>query len=114
MAKTQLYCSFCWKDEAHVAKLVAGPGVYICDACTNLALEIMQGSGATVTPDWDGMPDGELLGSLAPGAASIRAIDATIQAQVDRLRQRGVSWARIGEALGVSRQAAWERFSGQE
>jgi hypothetical protein len=27
------------------------------------------------------------------------------------LRTRGVSWTRIGEALGVSKQAAWERFS---
>jgi hypothetical protein len=27
------------------------------------------------------------------------------------LRERGVSWERIASALGVSRQAAWERFS---
>jgi biotin operon repressor len=30
---------------------------------------------------------------------------------VDTLRSREVSWADIGEALGVSRQSAWERFS---
>jgi biotin operon repressor len=27
------------------------------------------------------------------------------------LRERGVSWAEIGGALGVSRQAAWKRFT---
>jgi hypothetical protein len=30
------------------------------------------------------------------------------------LRDRGVSWTRVGEALGVSKQAAWERFSGED
>jgi biotin operon repressor len=30
---------------------------------------------------------------------------------VSELKQRGVSWDRIAAALGVSRQAAWERFS---
>jgi ATP-dependent Clp protease ATP-binding subunit ClpX len=34
-----------------------------------------------------------------------------LQQQVETLRKRGVSWADIGAALGVSRQAAWERFS---
>jgi ATP-dependent Clp protease ATP-binding subunit ClpX len=34
-----------------------------------------------------------------------------LQEHVDILRRRGVSWERIGEAMGVSRQAAWERFS---
>jgi ATP-dependent Clp protease ATP-binding subunit ClpX len=34
-----------------------------------------------------------------------------LQALVDALRAREVSWAQIAEPLGVSRQAAWERFS---
>jgi ATP-dependent Clp protease ATP-binding subunit ClpX len=34
-----------------------------------------------------------------------------MQEIVDTLRKRDVSWATIGEALGVSRQAAWDRFS---
>jgi AhpD family alkylhydroperoxidase len=33
-----------------------------------------------------------------------------LQGHVDELRKRGVSWEKIGQALGVSRQAAWERF----
>jgi hypothetical protein len=30
------------------------------------------------------------------------------------LRRRGVTWARIGTALGIARQSAWERFSGEQ
>jgi ATP-dependent Clp protease ATP-binding subunit ClpX len=36
---------------------------------------------------------------------------AGLQKTVDVLRGREVSWATIGEALGISRQAAWDRFS---
>jgi len=34
--KSKLSCSFCGKAHTQVAKLVAGPGVYICDACIAL------------------------------------------------------------------------------
>ena len=34
-----------------------------------------------------------------------------LQWVIDELRRRELSWADIGEALGISRQAAWERFS---
>jgi len=36
-----LRCSFCGKDETQVAKLVAGPKVFICDMCTAAAARIM-------------------------------------------------------------------------
>jgi len=39
-----LHCSFCGKDETQVSKLVAGPKVYICDACVATAREIMDKS----------------------------------------------------------------------
>ena len=37
-----LRCSFCRRDETQVAKLVAGPKVYICDRCVAIANQIMQ------------------------------------------------------------------------
>lgn len=37
----KLRCSFCGKSQEHVQKLIAGPGVYICDECVNLCNEIM-------------------------------------------------------------------------
>ncbi len=41
---TPLKCSFCGKNETQVAKLVAGPRVYICDACVAAARRIMDSS----------------------------------------------------------------------
>ena len=47
MAKTptnqdeQLLCSFCGKSQRQVKKLIAGPGVYICDECIDLCNEII-------------------------------------------------------------------------
>ena len=46
----KLACSFCGKTAAEVAKLVAGPSVYICDVCAAEAHRIMSdpsiGAGA--------------------------------------------------------------------
>ncbi|HLS59831.1 MAG TPA: ClpX C4-type zinc finger protein, partial [Virgibacillus sp.] len=39
--KGQLKCSFCGKGQDQVRKLVAGPGVYICDECIELCTEIV-------------------------------------------------------------------------
>ena len=37
-----LRCSFCRRDESQVAKLVAGPRVYICDRCAYETIRIME------------------------------------------------------------------------
>jgi len=114
MAKTQktpLYCSFCRKDEDTVAKLVGGPGVYICDVCVGLCNRILAGKPTPPFPGWDALSDDELLKTLRPAAAAVGSVEDTLQQHVDLLRQRGVTWERIGKALGMSRQSAWERFS---
>ena len=38
----QLRCSFCGKPQNQVNRLVAGPGVYICDECVNVCLDILK------------------------------------------------------------------------
>ncbi len=50
MAKydTHLKCSFCGKSQEQVRKLIAGPGVYICDECVELCNEILDEELATV------------------------------------------------------------------
>ena len=108
------YCSFCLKSQHDVEKLVAGPGnVFICDACVGLCQEYMDGR----TPDVshyekpENMPTERLLAQLPSVDATIKGKQTQIQWVVDLLRGREVSWAQIGEALGVTRQAAWERFS---
>jgi ATP-dependent Clp protease ATP-binding subunit ClpX len=37
-----LKCSFCGKSQKQVKKLIAGPGVYICDECIDLCIEIIE------------------------------------------------------------------------
>ena len=38
----QLKCSFCGKTQDQVRRLVAGPGVYICDECISLCEDILR------------------------------------------------------------------------
>jgi ClpX C4-type zinc finger len=109
-----LYCSFCRKDKDAVAKLVAGPGVYICDECVGLCNLIIADEPAGEFGAWHEQPDDELLASLARIQAVVAQVDAAVHDYVDVLRSRGISWTRIGAALGVSKQAAWERFSGED
>ena len=40
-----VYCSFCGKPQANVRKMVAGPGVYICDECINLCNAVLEEEG---------------------------------------------------------------------
>ena len=41
-SKDALKCSFCGKSQKQVIKLIAGPGVYICDECIDLCVEIVE------------------------------------------------------------------------
>lgn len=109
-----LCCSFCTKDKDSVAKLVAGPGVYICNECVDLCHQILDMETKPEIGAWLDQPDDELLASLTRVQKAAPQIDAALHDHVDILRSRGVSWTRIGAALGVSKQAAWERFSGED
>ena len=40
-----VYCSFCGKPQSSVKKIVAGPGVYICDQCIGLCTSILEEEG---------------------------------------------------------------------
>ena len=40
-----VYCSFCGKPQSGVKKIVAGPGVYICDECISLCTSILEEEG---------------------------------------------------------------------
>ena len=46
----KLSCSFCGKNESAVAKLVAGPRVYICDECVAIASRMMEDGDSNDPP----------------------------------------------------------------
>jgi hypothetical protein len=114
-------CSFCAKPSSEVAKVIAGPGVYICDECIRLCNAILAQEQQKPSqperqlPAWEeAMTDGQIL-DLLPRIASVGAqTEASLQRLVTVLRARRVTWARIGGALQITRQSAWERFSGEE
>jgi ATP-dependent protease Clp ATPase subunit len=110
VSRSKLRCSFCGKSESEVEKLIAGASAYICDVCVGSCNRILDAMPATFA-GWDAMSDDQLVTALKPAAATVDATRSVLQAVVDNLRTRGVSWETIGRALGVSRQAAWERFS---
>ena len=52
-----LKCSFCGKSQKQVKKLIAGPGVYICDECIDLCNEIIEEELAEPSElKWDSLP----------------------------------------------------------
>ncbi len=61
---SHLKCSFCGKSQEQVRKLIAGPGVYICDECVDLCNEIL---------------DEELFDSSAVPAATVAPKQETTQ-----------------------------------
>lgn len=116
-AKESLYCSFCLSPAEEVGKLVAGHGrIFICDRC------------AAACNDWIALGTSErskskplkntsterLLTLLRPVEETIEGKSNQLQSLVEELRSRQVSWASIGEGLGISRQSAWERFFTRE
>ena len=114
-ASGKLSCSFCGKSQHEVHKLIAGPAVFICGACVELCNGILDQTAGTEAEaawqPWQSLSDTELLASLPGVLAHSEAVRDGLQSRVDELRKREVSWARIGEALTMSRQAAWERFA---
>jgi len=125
MASTDLSastcCSFCMKPAAEVARLVAGPGVFICNECVDLSAEIIRttgqpadGGGPAIEAWEQRLSDEELLAHLPRVAAASAKLEQHLTGWVRQARSRGITWTRIGEALGMTRQSAWERFSGED
>jgi ClpX C4-type zinc finger len=113
-----LRCSFCGKPSTQVSRLVAGPGVYICDECVGLAAAVIEEYRDKPVeprvPTWESLTDEQMLDHIPRVAAVAGQLEANLRSWVQELRRREVTWTRIGAALGISRQSAWERFSGEK
>jgi ATP-dependent Clp protease ATP-binding subunit ClpX len=108
-----LCCSFCFKSQHEVKKLISGPGsIFICDECIDLCNEIIADRPLnSKAPSPEELPTERLLERLGPIEETVQGKGNQLQTVVDLLRSRKVSWAQIGAALGISRQSAWERFT---
>ena len=115
------YCSFCSKPQNEIEKLIAGPGVFICNECVALCEDIIAAEASKKAsgkkderPDvasyLDNLDLDTLKKRLAVRERVLADVDQAQQMIVQALRRKDVSWADIGGALGVSRQAVWRRF----
>jgi hypothetical protein len=112
-----IMCSFCLKPTHEVGTMVAGPGVFICDECVALCGQVIAAKPAVkpakVAWEWT-TSDDNLLATLPKIAAAGGQVERQLALWVAEARSRGITWTRIGAALGMTRQSAWERFSGEE
>ncbi|MBC2932227.1 ClpX C4-type zinc finger protein [Nocardioides sp. zg-1228] len=110
-------CSFCGEPGGPDTdlRLIGGLGAQVCERCVDdfhaLLHDEASWRAARAEMPWERMGQAELLATLPRILASAEQNVAFAQEWVDLLRERAISWAEIGRALGVSRQAAWERFS---
>ncbi len=109
-------CSFCEKPNNQVTKMVAGPGVFICNECVKLATTIIADSANTRHEEpmrrskYFDRPAEEIVNMLPAVARSAARVEADLAAWVGRLRELGTDWPTIAGALDSSVEAARQRF----
>jgi hypothetical protein len=94
--------------------MAGGLGAFICGSCLDRHASAMaehRRTGRSDPPPWEAMSDADLLARLPLIARTGAQVDRFLVDWVRVLRGRGLSWAQVGGALGISRQAAWERFA---
>ena len=107
-------CSFCGEQGSSERPLVGGLGALICGPCVDRFHALASPAAAapeSTEPPWEAMSNTELLGQLPRILRTADQVDRFATEWVSLIRDRGESWTAIGQALGVTRQAAWERFS---
>jgi hypothetical protein len=119
MLGTVACCTFCLKPNTEVKRLVAGPAVFICDGCVDLCCQLVNevpeggvGAGSPRLLPWEQTDSLDAALANLPNVSSAQAqVEASLLGWVRRARALGGTWAQIGEALGITRQSAWERFA---
>ncbi len=110
-------CSFCGKPSTSVERLVAGPGVYICNECVDLATWVVE-DASRAGPEESFRrraehrnPPSEAILSMLPALIlSAQRIENELTASVSSLRERGADWQTIADAAGTSVDAIRRRF----
>lgn len=110
-------CSFCGRPNTSVQRLVAGPGVYICDECVALSAVIVvdaaRGSAEESSrrrSEYYDRSTEDILAMLPALRLSADRIEGESSGWIHRLRTRGADWQTISGALGMDVDAARRRF----
>jgi hypothetical protein len=96
-------------------KLIAGPGVYICDECIGLCQDILASSSSDEAAEaaeaaFENRPAPEILQLLPVLDRTIGSIESDLARWVARLRTAGTSWDDIATSLGANTEAVVARF----
>ena len=105
----QLLCSFCGKSQRQVKKLIAGPGVYICDECIDLCNEIIDEELTTgPTFELDALPKPQEINSIlneyvVGQEAAKRALAVAVYNHYKRVQLAGEDSAGAAEAAELQK-----------
>ncbi|CAM2894814.1 ATP-dependent Clp protease ATP-binding subunit ClpX [Corynebacterium jeikeium] len=102
-----LKCSFCGKSQKQVRKLIAGPGVYICDECIELCNEIIEEELLAVDP-------AESSAKLPKPAAIAEFLDSYVIGQDEAKRTLAVAVYNHYKRIQVEESNATARRSDDE
>jgi hypothetical protein len=108
-------CSFCKKNNRQVNKLVAGPGVYICNECLALCDQLIE---EDVTPEESAQLQAQfanraaedVLAMLPALARTAEEVETELRRWVLRLRQLDTGWDEIAAVLQLSHEEVRQRF----
>jgi hypothetical protein len=107
-------CSFCGIRGQRGMRFAGGLGAMMCESCVHHYHEVFgstQKAAQAAKPPWEAMSDAEILANIPLISETAQQVADFLVEWVELARSRKISWASIGKALGISRQAAWERFA---
>lgn len=107
-----VHCAFCGEPAGIQAgrPALAGPAAVICVVCVDRAHRMLHDSTAASPSEREELTVELLEDVLRRGARARSDGERQLGAWVAQAREAGMSWAAIGEAMGMTRQSAWERF----
>lgn len=111
---TRKRCSFCGRQGERGLQFAGGLGAMICEDCVSHYHELFSDTAAAdaaAAPPWERMTDAEILGAIPSISQTAEQVDEFLVEWIELARSRKLSWTQIGKSLGVSKQAAWERFA---
>lgn len=107
-------CSFCGEQGRKGLRFAGGLGAMMCEGCVSHYHSVFLSSEKATQeakPPWESMSDAEILSTIPLISHTGEQVADFLVEWVELARSRKLSWAEIGRAMGISRQAAWERFA---
>lgn len=110
-------CSFCGKPSTAVQRLVAGPGVYICNECVELCATVVANAARSTAEEsarrrsqFHDRSTEDILAMLPALVHSADRVESELAGWISRLRAQGTDWRTIAGAVGLTIEDTRLRF----